>query len=765
MRQANWNEMFAPRPASGELVLAPEVPQEPQGWRRFLWWEDLLTFGLLAISFLTVVGSVNQARWVDDMPSLYPIALLGLVMGAVLARLRWPEGFVHLLALPIGAAAMLAQILAVVPGPSPWSRFDALEQRMGDWFGAAFGGGISNDSLPFIVLVVALSWLAAYLSSWAVFRWQNVWLALIPGGAVLLMNISYQPGQFSFAFVFFLLGGTLLVTRLHLMERAKAWRQDNTPYPRFLSLSVLHAAFWLALLVVGMAWLLPQANEADALESLWRRATAPVTERVEGLGRLFISVNVKKGVSVHRFEDILPFLGGIKLPQTLVLEVTTEPLDQPGYLRAQVYEIYTPAGWKRRSQQTSSLDANEITEVDEQLWQREAITIRVVSTGRTGDAIFTIGQPRRIDRPVKLGWTRVREDVTAAKAEGELERGAAYQAVGSISVASEEALRAAGTDYPGWTQGPYLQLPADFPASVRQLARELTRFQPTTYDEALAIESYLRTIPYDLDVPKTPPGRDTMEYFLFEARRGYFDYHASAMVVMLRSVGIPARLAVGYVLQESERDSGTDRYLVTEASAFAWPEVYFPGLGWVEFNPTPALPTIGRHGALLELSGLPGDEDASSRGLGLENLLNQFPLGEEMASEGLAPAASSDRGRWILIGLVSGLAVVVTSMAGGLGYAWVRGLAGLESPARLWGQTVRLASWARLPPAASQTPREYARTLREQVPGLDDIDLLAETYVRYRFGRQRPEEAEQARLEGAWRVVRARLLRRLLRLR
>ena len=160
MRQASWNEMFAPRPASGGLVLAPEVPQEPRGWRRFLWWEDLLTFALMGVVFLAVIDSVNNAGWVDDMPSLHPIAFLGLLMGAVLARVRWPEGFIHLLAFPIGAAFALGQILAVVPGPSPWARFDVLEERMGDWFHAAFTGSISNDSLPFIVLAVALTWLA-----------------------------------------------------------------------------------------------------------------------------------------------------------------------------------------------------------------------------------------------------------------------------------------------------------------------------------------------------------------------------------------------------------------------------------------------------------------------------------------------------------------------------------------------------------------------------------------------------------------------------
>ncbi len=765
MRQASWNEIFAPRRGQGGLVLAPDIPKEPQGWRRFLWWEDLLTFALMGVVFLAVIESVNGADWVDDMPSLHPIAFLGLLMGVVLARVRWPEGLIHLLAFPVGAAAVLGQILAVVPGPSPWARFDALEERMGDWFHAAFTGGISSDNLPFIVLVVALSWLAAYVSSWAVFRWRNVWLALIPGGWILLMNISYLPGQFSFAFIVFLVGAVLLVARLHVMERSKRWRDEDTPYPTFLSVSVLHVTFWLAVVLIAVAWRLPQANEAGALESVWRRATAPVTERVEGLSRLFVAVDVKKGVNIHHFDDFLPFLGSIELPDTQVLDVTAEPLDQPRYLRGRTYDIYTSTGWRQSESQQSSLESYEITGVDELLEQREAITVDIVSTGRAGATIFSVGQPRRVDRPAQFEWSGVVTDVTGIEAEGSLGREAAYESVGSISVASEEGLRAAGTDYPSWVLDRYLQLPDDFPESVTELALEVTRFEPTAYDQAEAIESYLREIPFDLTVPEIPQGRDTMEFFLFEAQRGYFDYHASAMVVMLRAVGIPSRLAVGYVLHGSERDPGTDRYRVTERSAFAWPEVYFPGLGWVEFNPTPVLPVIVRPGAEPLVPSESTGPEAPAGDLRFEDLFKLNPEEGGPAFEAAEPEASGGRNLWVLTGIIGGLSLLVASSAGAMRLAWVRGLGGLEPPAKLWGQTVRLASWARLPPLPMQTPREYAHDLRERVTGVDEVELLADAYVRYRFGRQQPDQAERERLEGAWRSVRAGLMRRLLRLR
>ena len=93
-------------------------------------------------------------------------------------------------------------------------------------------------------------------------------------------------------------------------------------------------------------------------------------------------------------------------------------------------------------------------------------------------------------------------------------------------------------------------------ACRRACGRRRRRSRPATddaYDKAAAIESYLRTFPIDFNLPQTPPGRDSVDYFLFDEQRGYFDYHASAMAVMLRTLGIPARVATGYVLDPTQR--------------------------------------------------------------------------------------------------------------------------------------------------------------------------------------------------------------------
>jgi hypothetical protein len=158
--------------------------------------------------------------------------------------------------------------------------------------------------------------------------------------------------------------------------------------------------------------------------------------------------------------------------------------------------------------------------------------------------------------------------------------------------ASPEQLRSASNDYPDWIRKTYLAVPESVPQRVRNLALDLTAIQPTPYDRALAIERYLRTIPYSLDLPIPPGERDLVDYFLFDLKKGFCDYYASAMVILARAAGLPSRLVVGYASGAYQPEAGS--FVVTEADAHSWPEVYFPGYGWVEFEPTGNRPEITR---------------------------------------------------------------------------------------------------------------------------------------------------------------------------
>ena len=169
-----------------------------------------------------------------------------------------------------------------------------------------------------------------------------------------------------------------------------------------------------------------------------------------------------------------------------------------------------------------------------------------------------------------------------------------FTVVSYLPQLSAERLRNTGNDYPPQIVGRYLRVPETTPGRVLALARDLTRAAPKPYDRALAIESYLRTFPYTLEVDPPPPGRDVVDYFLFTARQGYCDYYATSMAVLARAVGLPARLVIGYA--SGEYSAPTAEYIVRQKDAHSWVEIYFPEVGWVEFEPTAGLPAIDRAG-------------------------------------------------------------------------------------------------------------------------------------------------------------------------
>jgi len=159
-----------------------------------------------------------------------------------------------------------------------------------------------------------------------------------------------------------------------------------------------------------------------------------------------------------------------------------------------------------------------------------------------------------------------------------------YSAESEPVVPDEDALRLAPSTIPGGMDE-YLKLP---PLDIRilKLAEEVTASAAGNYEKAAAVERYLRThFGYTLELPRRIP-EDPLAYFLFERKKGHCEYFASSMAVMLRSLRIPSRLVTGF--RTGEFNDLTGQYVVRASNAHSWVEAYFPGAGWVSFDPTPA---------------------------------------------------------------------------------------------------------------------------------------------------------------------------------
>src|ERR1700723_2756445 len=160
-----------------------------------------------------------------------------------------------------------------------------------------------------------------------------------------------------------------------------------------------------------------------------------------------------------------------------------------------------------------------------------------------------------------------------------------YEAESDLSVPSPDQLRGAGQIYPPQVAPMYLQVPGTLDARIPRLAADITKSASTNYDRAAKIEIYLKTrYAYTLQQPRTAM-RDPLANFLFERKQGHCEYFASSMAVMLRTLGIPSRVVNGF--RSDEFNDVTGNYVVRAKDAHAWVEAYFPGYGWMKFDPTP----------------------------------------------------------------------------------------------------------------------------------------------------------------------------------
>lgn len=161
-----------------------------------------------------------------------------------------------------------------------------------------------------------------------------------------------------------------------------------------------------------------------------------------------------------------------------------------------------------------------------------------------------------------------------------------YIGVSDISSPDAARLRAAGQEYPATISLRNLQLPPKLNRRIPELTAQITQHASNPYDRAVAIEHYLNSeFGYTLQLPKTQSD-DPLAQFLFERKQGHCEYFASAMAVMLRTIGIPSRLVNGF--RGAEFNDLTGSYIVRARDAHSWVEAYFPGSGWVRFDPTPA---------------------------------------------------------------------------------------------------------------------------------------------------------------------------------
>lgn len=350
-----------------------------------------------------------------------------------------------------------------------------------------------------------------------------------------------------------------------------------------------------------------------------------------------------------------------------------------------------------------------------------------------------------------------------------------YEMYAYIPDVTYKGLRNTSVDYNTYISDHYLNLPSTLPTRISELAKSITNDIEHPVDKALAIETFLRDeggFKYSQDIASPPANGDSVDWFLFDTKVGYSDYFASAMTVMMRSVGVPSRMAVGYASGELIKE---DFRSIKDSDSHGWVQVYFPKYGWVDFEPTPNWDkldrTFGREGLLGVESGLSEftiDDDLSLESINdfiepecsVENEFD-FPYCDDDTLENDAIQEDFSNSTYIPYPIL--IALMSISIIPVIGWiAWTLALRGKPNGEKQYIKMVRLATIGGIPSRPVQTPIEYGTTISDLIPSIrESVTNITWNFTLKQYGNIKPE-VDVPRVESDWRNIRKALIRRIL---
>ena len=540
------------------------------------------------------------------------------------------------------------------------------------------------------------------------------------------------------------------------------WQHSRTALPPNLGLDFIRFALLAVLVLVTLAWSVPALAQAvPSAARVYQFIRQPYNSLRDRFDIAFASLRSSVGVINDYYGASLMLGRGNLLTDKQVFAVkapTSPPLGVRYYWRARSYDTYEDGQWLNASSWARTFNPDTTVLAFPEERGRWVATFDFINVDMQS-TFFSPPQPQWVNRPGRVDVTNNPDgtvDVSAFHANPAIQAGMSYSVRASLAAATIAQLQEAGEGYPEWIRQRYLQLPEDISPRTRQLAQDLTAELNTPYEKAAAITDYLRrNITYAETIPAAPDNQEVVDWFLFDLRQGFCNYYATAEIVLLRLSGVPARMAVGYAQGEPVGDGS---FIVRQKNAHAWPEVYFPGLGWVEFEPTAAQPAVTRPAGEGVNEPLLPQDDMSQEQLERQQLLEEQRMREmqQRAQEGeLGPVQNPNQPVYLLWPLLITAIVILSYIV------WKRlppiNLA--QTPLIIEATLLRIgvrpphilqrwAWFASLPPiarayheinaslrrlgrkpGAASTPAERAEALKKELPPAKPaIDRLAEEY-------------------------------------
>lgn len=691
---------------------------KPERWFSFPTAVCLLAAMTVAASHLSSTG------WTENLEKVTQAVLAGGVLGLALGYSRFPRRLALALGVIYTAFFVPWQLGLLIQDQSLWlARLNTLYARL-YWATYQFlNNRPVTDPLLFLSSMLLLFWGISLSAGYLQARYGRPWIPLIIGGVSIVLVDIYHPtlGQKGTALATYVVLSLLLITLLHYHHNAAQWERTATAVDMETEFTLGKWALGIALVMVLLAWnaanLTTSAVETPEGATWLRSSWLTLRKRMENL---FAPLRGPAVITVQVYSANLNLGTGVSLSEDVVFTAQASQPRPEGavyYWRAYIYDTYENGVWRNTFEEEVPFEAGEFL-TSPNLYRDRASIEFTIEANRHLETLYAPSIPLSVDRPVTalIDQRPLAEipplEALALKVHPLLRPEERYTVQSLIASPTEADLRAAGRDYPDWIRERYLNVPIPFTFS--KLAGTIAGGLDNPYDQVVAITQYLReNYIYSTTIPTPPRDRDPILWFLFDLKRGFCNYYATAEVLLVRSLGIPARLAVGYA--QGEPDPTNTQFTVRQKHSHAWPEVYFPGIGWVEFEPTSAQPLIVRpSGANLQEELTPPVANPSRSNT--RELAEQFNRLEEAEIDGnnnvASPLDSTTFDRFVPILLVGfalgGLVYAVLRMNQILRTSPERSLAvylerqllnrGWQAPRwlRLWANYVRLTPMERL---------------------------------------------------------------------
>lgn len=720
----NWRQAEPEGAVGGNLLermqdeMADTKIEQPRIQPR--WWDALAALLLFAM-LATAVARLFATGWTANLELPQEMMVLGLALGLALGQSRFSARLSAVLALIYGLffiswrmTASLTSGSALEGSLPTWNeRLVKVGERLLTVLIQILGNDEVQDYILFVFLMSALFWFFGLHAGFSLTRYAAPWRIVLPAGIGMLIIQVYDRNIQSRTWYVaaYLLFALLLVGRLVYLQNLRTWREEHTYISPEVSFDLTRFTLLLAVLAIAVAWVLPVvANPMPSIASAWQDIRDRLDPLEERLGRLFASLRETVGFVKEVYGSEMSLGVGSPLSNRVVLTIEAPQrvrVGAPYYWRARTYDEYSADGWAANIHTKVRFAPEDWTEAETANVSTGLITVfpedPIVTLYAPASAIaFNLEVEAELFSPV--GGV---VDVSSWRAPGYVWSGKSYQMQTTLEVITIADLRAAGEGYPDWVMARYLQVPDSTSRRTRDLAARLGMGKDSPYEVAAAVTQYLReNIRYADVIAQPPSGQDTVDWFLFDYQQGFCNYYATAEVILLRLNGIPARLAVGYAQGERVVDDiaplAADQpaiYLVRALDAHAWPEVYFPGIGWVEFEPTVSLDPILRPSGEANPSQPEGDlpDDLQEDPALLDERINPDKPLADGSQDNLAPTPVASMARAILPGALIAVSLLVIMFL--LFQPWL--------PARL---RARLLRWGVEPPPFLARWEKFAST-------------------------------------------------------